>query len=204
MTTDPQPSTPADTARTTRPLKITDVQGLRGALGYEDPAAISPDSALVAFTIRSFGQRPDNAAAERGVPSRAAWALNWPSPKWTVARGARSPPAGTVAGHRGGRPMAVGWRSTPDRNGIAQVWLWDRETNETRLACADPIQISHEFEVLPVVAGQLSAGGQAADSPVGSRSHDASRRRRRARARSGYRRRKRHRPLLRRREPALV
>ena len=69
MTTDEQRSTPADMARTTRPLKITDVQGLRSAEGYGDPAALSPDSALVAFTIRSFGQRPDNAAAERGVPT---------------------------------------------------------------------------------------------------------------------------------------
>ena len=69
MTTDAQRSTAADAAAPTRPLEITDVQGLKGAEGYEDPAAISPDSTLVAFTIRSFAQRPYDAAAERGVPS---------------------------------------------------------------------------------------------------------------------------------------
>ena len=34
-----------------------------------------------------------------------------------------------------------------DRNGIAQVWLWNRETNATRLACADPVQVRFEYEV---------------------------------------------------------
>ncbi len=146
MTTDAQRSTAADPAASTRPLEITDVQGLRGALGYEDPAAISPDSALVAFTIRSFAQHPYNAAAERGVPSgseglelavaelksgawrslTSGWDSSW-GPRWSPD----------------GRWLAF----YSDRSGIAQVWLWDRETNETRLACADPVQISFEFEV---------------------------------------------------------
>ena len=146
MTTDAQRSTPADAAAPTRPLEITDVQGLRSAQGYEDPAAISPDSALVAFTIRSFAQRPDNAAAERGVSSGSeglelavaelksgAWRSL--TAGWGSSWGARWSPDG--------RWLAF----YSDRNGIAQVWLWDRETNATRLACADPVQISFEFEV---------------------------------------------------------
>ena len=145
MTTDAQRSTAADAAAPTRPLEITDVQGLKGAEGYVDPAAISPDSALVAFTIRSFGQRPYDAAAERGVPSGSeglelgiaeldsgAWrSLTSRDSSW----GARWSPDG--------RWLAF----CSDRNGIAQVWLWDRETNATRLACADPVQVKFEFEV---------------------------------------------------------
>ena len=145
MTTDAQRSTAADAAAPTRPLEITDVQGLKGAEGYVDPAAISPDSALVAFTIRSFGQRPYDAAAERGVPSGSeglelgiaeldsgAWrSLTSRDSSW----GARWSPDG--------RWLAF----CSDRNGIAQVWLWDRETNATCLACADPVQVKFEFEV---------------------------------------------------------
>ena len=147
MTTDAQRNTLADAAVPTRPLKITDVQGLRSTEGYGDPAALSPDSTLVAFTFRSFGQRPDNAAAERGVPTHgvnlelciAALADGaWRSltSGWGSSWGARWAPDG--------RWLAF----CSDRNGVAQVWLWDRESNGTRLACADPVQVWFEFEVL--------------------------------------------------------
>ena len=162
MKTDAQRSAAADGAAPTRPLEITDIQGLKGAAGYIDPAALSPDSALVAFAIRPFAQRPLGAAAERGVPTHGVG----------LELGIAELDSGTWRSLTSGWDSSWGPRWSPDgrwlafysdRSGIPQVWLWDRETSATRLACADPVQVQFEFEVLQWLPDSARARGQAAD-----------------------------------------
>ena len=114
------------------------------------PVALSPDGSLVAYGM---------GAVHRETPA---------TPSGMLASGAPAAVLGIeiwIANLSDGatRVLTAGWGSSwgprwspdgqwlafySDRNGMAQVWLWNRSTGETRTACEHPVCMAYEFEQL--------------------------------------------------------
>lgn len=105
---------------------------------------LSPDASLVAYSVR--GEKVSSSGfLPNGVPNFAGgsevrvtglttqstrvltpgWGSNW-GPRWSPD----------------GRRLAF----YSDRNGLPQIWVWDRETETARLVCEEPICVRFGFE----------------------------------------------------------
>lgn len=129
-----------------------DVATLRSLkkLSTYSPVTLSPDGDLVAYGIgATHREMPETASgmlamgASTGVFGIELWLTDLAegtgkalTPDWGSSWGPRWSPDGQ-------------WLAFySDRNGRAQVWLWNRRTGETRIACEEPVCMSFEFEQL--------------------------------------------------------
>ncbi len=119
-------------------------------LSIYSPVVLSPDGNLVAYGM---------GAVHRETPA---------TPSGLLASGAPSAALGIELwindmSEDSARALTSGWGSSwgpcwspdgrwlafySDRNGLVHVWLWNRETGETRIACEDPVSMVFEFEQL--------------------------------------------------------
>ncbi len=114
------------------------------------PAALSPDGNLVAYGVVGVHREiPESASgmlamgASTGVFGIELWLADLAegtaqalTPDWGSSWGPRWSPDG--------QRLAF----CSDRSGMAQVWLWDRSTGETRMASAEPVCTRFEFDQL--------------------------------------------------------
>lgn len=114
------------------------------------PVALSPDGTLAAYgTIPVQRKLPDSSSgvlpsgADDSVLGTRLWIVNLAD--------------GTTTALTAGAECGWGPRWSPDgqwlayysdRNGLAQVWLWNRRTGETHTACEDAVCMTVEFEQL--------------------------------------------------------
>jgi dipeptidyl aminopeptidase/acylaminoacyl peptidase len=130
-------------------VDVANLRSLKKLSSYS-PVALSPDGALVAYGIR---------AAHREIPETASGmlAMGASTGVFGIELWMADLTDGTARALTSGWGSSWGPRWSPDgqwlafysdRNGIAQVWLWNRGTGEVRVACEDAVCISLEFEQL--------------------------------------------------------
>lgn len=119
-------------------------------LNIYSPVALSPDGSLVAYGIGAIHR--ETLATPSGKLDSAAPRATLGSELWIAdmsegSNGVLTSGWGSSWGPRwspDGRWLAF----YSDRNGMTQVWLWNRETGEIRTACDDLVCLAHEFEQL--------------------------------------------------------
>ena len=114
------------------------------------PVALSPDGNLAAYgTVPVQRELPEPPS---GILATGANTAVLGIKLWVVDLS-----DGTTTALNSGADSSWGPRWSPDGqwlafysdgNGVAQVWLWNRNTGETRIACDDSVCMIHEFDQL--------------------------------------------------------
>ena len=129
-----------------------DIAALRShrKLNIFAPVALSPDGNLVAYGMGTVHR--ETPATPSGMLASGAPPATLGSELWI-----NDLSDGTASALTSGWGSSWGPRWSPDgrwlafysdRNGMVRVWLWNRETGDTRTACEDPVCVSFEFEQL--------------------------------------------------------
>ena len=131
------------------PIDVATLRSIRKFTGHA-PVALSPDGNLAAYGIvpiqREIPDPPSGmlpSGASTGVFGIELWLADVAdgtarvlTPGWGSSWGPRWSPDG----------QRLAFYS--DRNGVAQVWLWNRATGEVRAASEAPVCMAYEFEQL--------------------------------------------------------
>lgn len=131
------------------PVDVETFRSIRKFTNYA-PVALSPDGNLAAYgTVPVQRELPEPPS---GVLATGADTAVLGTKLWVVDLS-----DGTTTALSSGTESCWGPRWSPDsrwlayysdRNGMAQVWLWNRNTGETRTACENPVCMTIEFQQL--------------------------------------------------------
>ena len=132
------------------PVNVQAFRARRMIEGSWAPVALAPDGILAVYGVvpvqRELPKPPTGMLAMGASPNVLGYEL------WIVDLR-----DGSVRELSAGLGSCWGPRWSPDgqwlafysdRNGVAQVWLWNRKTGETRAACEDAVCMMFEFEQL--------------------------------------------------------